>query len=356
MKHKLSNLLAALMLASLILTACALPTGTGSTAVVSSDKATATPRPTNTPASTRTPTDAQFTPTPTWTPRATLTVVPVSRSDSSGKFTPDWTGLNAQPPTDDQILTALGLNRDQLQKFDRAKESWEPALWVIELKPEHYGKLTINMPNGYQFTADTTDKGIITYWGGDPKIPTAHLLHGTSIRWMPAYEISEAGKRLLDPALLVALENRHGRCLRNANSGMADVPYFGRVGPYQTWPGNIYPEWTPPGLDEIVVRTPMDAVAMLGGILEGWTIENGNAHWRNPDKGKPGATGQTHYWQQFCVPTSSKGYVQIWNVAGQIGPGGVTVPADGSYKYYADDLKWLLQWLVDEMTYHSKND
>lgn len=296
---------------------------------------------------------------PTSTPTAQAVENKSAGSNATGtfaKFTPNWNGLSATPPTDDEVLNALGLNRNQLQMFQRESPSWEPALWVIELKPEFYGNVTINMPNGYQLTADTVDYENITFYGGDPAVTTAKLLHGTSVRWMPAYAASDAGKRLLDPALLVALENHFGRCYRNQNSGRADVPYFGRIGPYQTMPGNIYPEWTPPGLDETVVRTNMDAVAMLGGMLENWTIANGNAAWKNPNKGVSGADAQPHYWQQFCVPAITSGYVEIWNVAGQIGPNGVAVSAPGSYKYYSDDLKWLLQWSVDEMTYHSKND
>lgn len=282
----------------------------------------------------------------------------VNTAGSFTKFTPNWSGLSANPPSDDEVLSALGLSRDQLQMFKREKPSWEPALWVIELKPEFYGNVTINMPNGYQMTADTVNYEVITFYGGDPAVPSVKLLHGTSIRWMPTYLASDAGKRLADPALLVALENHFGRCYRNQNSGRADVPYFGRVGPYQTWPGNVYPAWTPPGLDETVVTNSMDAVAVLGGMLNNWTFANGNALWKSPHKGQANATGEVHYWQEFCVPAVSSGYVEIWLEAGQIGPGGTEVATRGSYKFYADDLRYLLDGhhAVDEMTYHSKND
>lgn len=278
---------------------------------------------------------------------------------SFNKFDPNWTGLSSNAPSDEDVLKAFGLTRDMLQMFKREKASWEPALWVIEFKPEFYGKVNLNMTeNGYQVTVDSVNYGVITFYTDDPAVTAVLTEHGLSIRWMPAYLASEAGKRLADPALLVALENHFGRCYRNPNSGRADVPYFGRVGPYQTWPGNVYPAWTPPGLDETVVTNSMDAVAVLGGMLNNWTFANGNALWKSPHKGQANATAEVHYWQEFCVPAISSGYVEIWLEAGQIGPGGTEVTTRGSYKFYADDLRYLLDGhhAVDEMTYHSKND
>ena len=283
----------------------------------------------------------------------------VNPGGSFNKFDPNWTGLPTNPPSDDEVLKAFGLTRDMLQMFKRESASWEPALWVLEFKPEYYGKVNLNMTeNGYQVTVDSVNYGVITFYTDDPAVTAVLTEHGLSIRWMPAYLASDAGKRLADPALLVALENHFGRCYHNPNSGRADVPYFGRVGPYQTWPGNVYPAWTPPGLDETVVHNNMEAVAMLGGMLEGWTIENGNAAWTNPDKGNPGATAQVHYWQEFCIPALSHGYVEIWLEAGQVGPGGTEVTTKGPYKFYADDLRYLIDGFhaVERMTYHSKND
>lgn len=275
------------------------------------------------------------------------------------KFTPNWSGLSSNAPTDDQVLKAFGLTRDMLQMFERKSASWEPALWVIEFKPEFYGKVNLDLTeNGYQVTVDSVNYGVITFYTDDPLVTAVLAEHGLSIRYMPTYLASDAGKRLADPALLVALENHFGRCYRNQNSGRADVPYFGRVGPYQTWPGNVYPAWTPPGLDETVVTNSMDAVAVLGGMLNNWTFANGNALWKSPHKGQANATAEVHYWQEFCVPAVSSGYVEIWLEAGQIGPGGTEVATRGSYKFYADDLRYLLDGhhAVDEMTYHSKND
>lgn len=274
-------------------------------------------------------------------------------------FTPDWSGLDANAPSVEEVLKAHGLTADMVTVVDSRKTSWEPALVVIELKPEYQGKTVLPLLNGYQYTAATTTD-VTTFWGGDPNVTEVTLQWGTSIRWMPAYKASDYGIWAIDACELVTREYRFGRYMRNADSGQPDVPYFGRVGPYVTMPGNIDCKgWVVPAIDEFVPQSYLQAAAILGGraVESEWTHSDDfmTWSWKHTEKGTGNESTAKFYWQTVYMPQSSNGYVELWLGKGKTGPGGVAVSADGAYKFTYTDLAILLDGLhnVDEFSYHA---
>ena len=55
------------------------------------------------------------------------------------------------------------------------------------------------------------------------------------------------------------------------------------------------------------------------------------------------------------MPQAGPGYVELWISKGGTGPNGVKVTTPGPYKYFATDLKILLDGFhnVDEFSYHA---
>lgn len=284
-------------------------------------------------------------------------------------FTPDWSGLSTTCPPVEEVLAAHGITLDMLegnQVVPHPAVSWDPCLVVVELKEEFRGT-EISLHNGYQYTPALADGRVEIFWGGDPNLPTVGLLYGTSFRWGPTYSLNKATWWLnpADPRELACREHRFGRHRRNPDSGLADVPYYNRVGPYWTGVGNLDTQgWVPPALDATVARNYLDACAMFGGraVESEWKYgepESGgylNWHWEYTGKVDGSATYcdvGSECWQTV-YPPSGPGYVEIWLDVGARGPDGTNVATAGPYKFYASDLDILLDGNhnADEFSVH----
>lgn len=312
---------------------------------------------------------------PTTTPIATtaivatnaapaLTPVPTSGAQPTtyGVFTPDWSALDPACPSTDIVLQVHGLT-GKVTVVDHPVVSWEPCLVVVELKPEFRGT-TIPLFNGYQYTAAIINGDVTTYWGGDPNVTGVTLQWGTTFRWGPMYRVVKEGQWMdsANPCELEVREYRFGRYRRNADSGQPDVPYFMRLGPYLTLPGNINcVGWVTPSLDEVVPRDYLQATAMLGGLANPgeWQHSSDMLNWSWKYSGK--VAGSATYcplgdpcWQTV-YPPSGPGYVELWLEAGARGPGGTVVSTAGPYKFHASDLAILMDGFhnVDEFSYHA---
>jgi len=291
------------------------------------------------------------TPGPSATPDATEAPAAVATVEPAGyeKYTPDWDSLTADCPTEAEVLAAHGLNLNMLENDQLVPSptvSWEPCLFVIELKEEFHGT---NLPllRGFQYTAALTDETVQIFFGGNGT--EVKMLWGTTIRWGPTYVATHAANWLDpdDPRELAVRENRFGRYRRSAESGLPGLPYFNRWGPYNTQMGNLDIDWTPPALDSVEPQNYLDAAAMLGGLAreDEWLNEGDNWRWRYGEK----VDGSGTYcpegdpcWQTVYIPPASTGYVELWD--GDLG---------GPRKFYANELDVLLsgKYNVDEFSY-----
>ena len=265
-------------------------------------------------------------------------------------FIPHWTGLDVGCPAKDKTLADHGLT-GKVIVVSSPQVSWEACELVVELLPQYRGT-TIPLLSGYQYTAATVEDEVVMYWGGDPQVKETTLQWGTTFRYGPTYGTKNASK-WLDPAdqcELVTREFRFGLYRRNTKSGQPDVPYYDRLGPYETLPGNTNcPGWVMPGLDQVKPDDYLQATAMIGGLARKNEWKNSpdklNWAWRYSAKGPGSATycpPGDPCWQTVHVPQAGLGYVEMW-VDG------------GPKKFFARDLSTLLDGLhnVDEFSYHA---
>lgn len=316
---------------------------------------TATPGATDTPAAavqTATPiattalvTATQVPPVSTSAPLATVVFQTV--------FTPDWTGLDPVCPDRAKFLSAHGLTEAQVIWHPAPSVSWEPCEFVIELKPEYYGQVTISLVNGYAYTLAPVGTDVTNMWGGDPLVTSSTLQWGFTGRWGPTYQ--GLVYKWLDPqnpCEWLVRDWRFGRYWRLPNLGLTppEVPYYTRVGPYTTLPGNVQcTGWTPPSVDQTVPRDYLQASAMLGGLSNSaeWTSSPDGLNWHWVYSAK--FAGSADYcpsgmpcWQTTYLPPNSRGYIELWYQG-------------GPKKFFAVNLSQLMlgNLAVDEFTYHS---
>ena len=268
-------------------------------------------------------------------------------------FTPDWTGLSAACPSQTAFLKAHRLNANQVIFHPARSVTWEPCQYVVELKPAFYGKVTIPLMDGWAYTLAPVNQDVVDMWGGDPNVVTMTLQWGFTARWAPTYQSLPYKWLLADnPCEWVVRDWRFGRYWRLPDLGLTppEVPYYDRVGPYTTMPGNVdCLGWVPPELDQTVPNNYLQATAMLGGLANSneWkhSADKLNWAWRYSQK----VAGSGTYcprgmpcWQTTYIPPDSFGYIELWSQG-------------GAQKFYAEDLAKLMlgNMNVDEFTYHA---
>lgn len=313
---------------------------------------------TSTPADTPTPPAVAPTATPIYgvpTAAAPATNTPSVPSGPTTTgyvpFTPDWAGLSTNCPDKQSFLVAHGLTEAQVIFHPAPSVSWEPCEFVIELRPEFYGQITIPLINGYAYTLAPVGD-VTNMWGGDPLVTVSTLQWGFTARWAQDYQ--DLPYKWLDPANpceWLVRDWRFGRYWRLPNLGLTppEVPYYGRLGPYRTLPGNVScTGWIPPELDQTVPKDFLQAAAMLGGLA------NAN-EWKHSDDGLNWAwrysqkvAGSANYcpsgmpcWQTTYIPPNSRGYIELWD-------------GTGPRKFFAAGLPTLMlgNKNVDEFTFH----
>lgn len=325
--------------------------------------ATELPQPSGTPAPEATPVSGSTTATP-----MAEACQPKSYGvhDAAAEWNVD--NLEVEAPTGDDFLEAHDLTMGQVQYFvypedvDKdTKPTWEKALFVIELEEDQYGKVSVPLLEGYAYTVALCDGTVRTFWGGDPNVREVTLQWGLSARWVPAYLQDKASSwlSLENPEEWVTRENRFGRYRRSPESGLPNLPYFDRWGPYNTLSGNVL-NWNPPSLDAVNATTYLEAAALLGGLAreDEWSrTDDGGWVWRYGQK----EAGSGTYcpqgdpcWQTVYVPPSSRGCAILWMEAPKEISGGQRATNGGPYPFYAGDLAVLLDGdhQVDEFSYH----
>lgn len=325
-------------------------------------------------------------PNPTVTPSSTPAPTATNSSECAGADAPaasysefdpvanwDWDELNAQQqPTFDEFLTAHNLSRSDIQSFTPQSVSWEPAMYVVELTEDNYGKVRVPLIEGWVYTLALVDQSVEVMWGGDPDVSTACLQWGFTARWVGSYDTNASD--WLDPANgleLVAREYRFGRYLRNTEMDpiRSDVVYFDRVGPYYTGSGNVNVDgWVPPSLDATIPSSWQDACAMLGGLCVesewsyGEAASGGFLNWAWRYSARVDGSGTycpqgDPCWQTVYHPDGN-GYVELWLSQGTTGPNGSAVSQSGPYKFYEGTNVILADGRhnVDQFSYHADPD
>jgi len=280
----------------------------------------------------------------------------------------EWEKLGEKAPTGEEFLKAHGLMESQTQMFvypdDKDKDTkptWEPAMFVIELAEDQYGKVILKLLEGYTYTVALCDGTVQTLWGGDPAVKSVCVQWGFTARWAKTYASIKAAQWLdiNSPAEWVTRENRFGRYRRSEESGLPNLPYFDRWGPYNTLAGNVL-DWNPPSLDAVNASTYLEATAMFGGLAreDEWSrTDDGGWAWLYGEK----VAGSGTYckdgepcWQTVYVPPASRGCAILWMEAPKEISGGQRATNGGPYPFYAGDLAVLLDGdhQVDEFSYH----
>lgn len=287
--------------------------------------------------------------------------------DAAGKW--NMNVLDKEAPSGEEFLKVHGLKESDIQYFvypndeDKdTKETWEPALFVIELAEDQYGKVTVPLLEGYAYTVALCDGTVQTFWGGNMDVREVTLLWGLSARWVPSYMKDKAGNwlSLENPEEWVTRENRFGRYRRSPESELPGLPYFDRWGPYNTLPGNVL-DWNPPSLDAINPQTYLEAAAMLGGLAREseWTRMDDDGGWVWTYSNKVPGSGtyckqDEPCWQTVYVPPLSTGCAVLWIEPPKAVSGGAKATKGGPYGFFASDLAILLDGdhQVDEFSYH----
>lgn len=275
-------------------------------------------------------------------PAATAVVSSDSSMTNVNSFTPVWNGLDPKCKSVEQVLADHGLTADMVIVHPVRKVSWEPCLLVFEFKEQYRGSTVKLDVLGYADTIALVDDDVTQFFSGDPDVTQVASQWGFSARWGRTYQETAEG-RWLNPNNSCewnVREYRFGRYWRLPNIGLPDVPYYTRVGPYMTMPGNTNCNgWVPPALDEIVPQDYLQATAMLGGLAieSQWKHSPDKANWAWKYSGDG-----TFKWQTVYMPQASYGYVELW-VDG------------GPKKFYATDLAELMlgNLNVEEFSYHS---
>lgn len=268
-------------------------------------------------------------------------------------YTPNWSGLSKDCPTKDQFLKAHNLTASQVRFHPAPQVSWRKCQYVIELKEEFYGKVTIPQVNGWFYNEALVGDIVTNMWGGDPKVTEVTLQWGFTATWGPAnldnpYPFVDPN----NPCEIVVGDFRFGLYWRLPGIGLppAENPYYGRSGPYVTEPGNMNCKgWVPPAIDQVVADNYLQAAALYGGLTNEaeWTHSPDKANWHWAYSGK--VAGSADYcptgmpcWQTTYVPQNMKGYVEFWYQG-------------GPKKFYASDLSFLMLDNVnpDEFTVHT---
>jgi len=272
-------------------------------------------------------------------------------------------------PTYQEVLNQHGLTESNTQKVELKSASWEPGITAVELTPENYGKVTIDLLPGYVYTVDSVD-GDKVYWGGDPKVKSITLNHGFTARYMPAYldprNVEAHWLTLDDPTELMVREVRDGRYHHNQDmiGVLPNVPYFGRLGPFNVLNGNLdLKGWVPPTIDATVAKDYRDAAAMFGGYADasawkfGEPANGGYLNWAWTSKGATVDWEKAAKWQTVYAPQG--GYTEIWLTNGTIGPDGRPVTQDKSYRFDGSTQTNKIlatDHNVDEFSIHTRAD
>jgi len=316
---------------------------------------TETPSPTPSAMVTETPSptpSAMVTETPSPTPSPAPTVC--SAPEIFEKFSPNISEIESMPlvaPNFQEFLTLHGLNQNMIQTYSPEMVVWEPALYVIELSEELYGKFCLQLLEGWQYTITLPDGRVEIVVGGDQNIRNLPVLWGFSARYVPQYLNKVFGLggwlSLTNPQELAVREYRYGRYHQNSSLGdNENVPFFNRFGPYAVGIGNLNMDWVPPALTTVFPTNYLDASAISGGLARPneWIRNDDNSWtWKYSEK-IPGSGNYCQAyqpcWQTPYVPENSSGYIDTWY------DGGVR-------RFTSADLNFLINFVaVDEFTYH----